>query len=60
MKVMNKYYTAAVESALRLNKITLSKAIEMGISEDAIQKITNDQVNEAYEAAFEANSTYVS
>ena len=44
---MSKYQTAAVESALKFNQITVSQAIEMGISEEALQQIENDKVNRA-------------
>ncbi len=44
---MSKYQTAAVESALNFNQITVSQAIEMGISEEALQQIENDKVNRA-------------
>jgi len=47
IKVMSKYQTAAVESALNFNQITVSQAIEMGISEEALQQIENDKVNRA-------------
>ena len=36
---MSKYFTAAVETALFFNSITVRQAIEMGIGEDALQKI---------------------
>ena len=48
---MSKYFTAAVESALKFNQITVSEAIEMGISEEALQQIENDKVNAAYDRA---------
>ena len=48
---MSKYSTAAVESALKFNQITVSEAIEMGISEEALQQIENDKVNAAYDRA---------
>tara|TARA_R110000796_G_scaffold34394_5_gene88909 strand:+ start:508 stop:699 length:192 start_codon:yes stop_codon:yes gene_type:complete len=51
IKVMSKYFTAAVETALKFNQITVSEAIEMGISEEALQQIENDKVNAAYVAA---------
>ena len=44
---MSKHYTAAVESALKFNQITVSEAIEMGISEEALQQIENDKINAA-------------
>ena len=47
IKVMSEYRTAAVETALFFNSITVRQAIEMGISEDALQKIENDKVNRA-------------
>ena len=50
IKVMSKYLTAAVESALKFNMITVSEAIEMGISEDALQTIENDKINAAVAA----------
>ena len=48
---MSKYFTAAVETALKFNMITVVDAIEMGISEDALQQIENDKVNAAYDRA---------
>jgi len=48
---MSKYLTAAVESALKFNMITVSEAIEMGISEDALQQIENDKINAAVAAS---------
>ena len=48
---MSKYFTAAVESALKFNQITVSEAIEMGISEDALQTIENDKINAAVAAS---------
>jgi len=47
IKVMSKYFTAAVESALKFNQITVPEAIEMGISEEALQQIENDKINAA-------------
>ena len=43
----------AVELALERNMITVTQAIELGISENAIQAIHNKQVNDAYEQAFD-------
>ena len=43
----------AVELALERNMITVTQAIELGVSENAIQAIHNKQVNEAYEQAFD-------
>ena len=43
----------AVELALARNMITVTQAIELGVSEDAIQAIHNKQVNDAYEQAFD-------
>ena len=48
---MSKYFTAAVETALKFNQITVSEAIEMGISEEALQQIENDKVNAAVVAS---------
>ena len=47
IKVMSKHFTAAVETALFFNSITVARAIELGISEEALQKIENDKVNAA-------------
>tara|TARA_B100000497_G_scaffold1628_1_gene1929 strand:- start:99 stop:287 length:189 start_codon:yes stop_codon:yes gene_type:complete len=47
IKVMSKYFTAAVETALFFNSITVSQAIEMGISEEALQRIENAKINNA-------------
>jgi len=51
IKVMSKYFTAAVESALKFNMITVVDAIELGISDEALQQIENDKINDAYVAA---------
>ena len=51
IKVMSKHFTAAVETALFFNSITVARAIELGISEEALQKIENDKVNAACMAA---------
>ena len=51
IKVMSKYHTAAVESALKFNMITIVDAIELGISEEVLQQIENDKINAAYVAA---------
>ena len=51
IKVMSKYLTAAVETALKFNQITVSQAIEMGISEEALQQIENDKINAAVAAS---------
>ena len=51
IKVMSKYFTAAVETALFFNSITVSQAIEMGISEEALQQIENDKINNAVMAS---------
>ena len=48
---MSKYFTAAVESALKFNMITVVDAIELGISDEALQQIENDKINAAYVAA---------
>jgi hypothetical protein len=48
---MSKHFTAAVETALFFNSITVARAIELGISEEALQKIENDKVNAACMAA---------
>ena len=48
---MSKYFTAAVETALKFSMITVVDAIEMGISEEALQQIENDKINAAYVAA---------
>tara|TARA_R110000796_G_scaffold183715_1_gene300317 strand:+ start:137 stop:343 length:207 start_codon:yes stop_codon:yes gene_type:complete len=47
IKVMSQYYTAAVETALKFNMITVSEAVELGISEEALQQIENDKINAA-------------
>ncbi len=44
---MSKYFTAAVETALNFNMITVSEAVELGISEESLQRIENDKVNAA-------------
>ena len=44
---MSKYFTAAVETALNSNMITVSEAVELGISEESLQRIENDKVNRA-------------
>ena len=48
---MSKHFTAAVETALKFNMITVSQAIEMGISEEALQQIENDKINAAVVAS---------
>ena len=48
---MNKYLTAAVETALKFNMITVASAIERGISEEALQQIENDKINAAVAAS---------
>ena len=48
---MSKYFTAAVETALKFNQITVVDAIELGISDEALQQIENDKINAAYVAA---------
>ena len=48
---MSEYRTAAVETALFFNSITVRQAIEMGISEEALQQIENDKVNAAVVAS---------
>jgi hypothetical protein len=48
---MSKYFTAAVETALKLNMITVSDAIEMGISDEALQTIENDKINSYFTAS---------
>ena len=44
---MSQYHTAAVETALKFNMITVSEAVELGISEEALQQIENDKINDA-------------
>jgi len=44
------YTTAAVETALKFNMITVRDAIYLGISEDALQTIENDKINAAVTA----------
>ncbi len=44
---MSKYFTSAVEIALNSNMITVSEAVELGISEESLQRIENDKVNAA-------------
>ena len=51
IKVMSKYSTAAVETALFFNSITVARAIELGISEEALQQIEQDKINAACMAA---------
>ena len=51
IKVMNKYLTAAVETALKFNMITVESAIERGISAKALQQIENDKINAAVAAS---------
>ena len=51
IKVMSKYFTAAVETALKFNMITVVDALELGISESALQRIENDKINAAVEAS---------
>jgi len=51
IKVMSKYFTAAVETALFFNSITVARAIELGISEEALQQIEQDKINAACMAA---------
>ena len=41
---MGKYFTAAVETALKFNEITVEHAIRLGISDEALQKIENDKI----------------
>ena len=60
---MSKYFTAAVETALKFNMITVVDAIEMGISEEALQQIENDKINDAVRASkfwseFEMNERF--
>ena len=43
---MSKYFTAAVESALKFNMITVVDAIELGISDEALQTIENDKIKD--------------
>ena len=47
IKVMSKHFTAAVETALFFNTITVARAIELGISEEALQQIEQDKINAA-------------
>ena len=54
IKVMYTYELTeydAIETALKANLITVADALEMGISEDALQQIENDKVNAAVEAS---------
>ena len=51
IKVMSKHFTAAVETALFFNTITVARAIELGISEEALQQIENDKINAAWMAS---------
>ena len=46
IRVMSKYFTAAVESALKFNMITVVDAIELGISDEALQTIENDKIKD--------------
>ena len=48
---MSKYFTAAVETALKFNQITVVEAIELGISEEALQQIEQDKINAAWMAS---------
>ena len=48
---MSKYFTAAVETALKFNQITVVEAIEIGISEEALQQIEQDKINAAWMAS---------
>jgi hypothetical protein len=41
----------AIETALKANLITVADALEMGINEDALQRIENDKVNAAVVAS---------
>ena len=41
----------AIETALKANLITVADALELGISEDALQQIENDKVNAAVAAS---------
>ena len=50
IKVMSKHFTAAVETALFFNTITVARAIELGISEEALQQIEQDKINAAWMA----------
>ena len=43
----------AIELALERNMITVTQAIELGVSDNYIQAIHNKQVNDAYEQAFD-------
>ena len=49
---MSIYFTAAVETALKFSMITVSEALDMGISEEALQQIENDKINDAVRAKF--------
>ena len=54
IKVMSIYELTeydAIETALKANLITVADALEMGINEDALQRIENDKVNAAVEAS---------
>ena len=48
---MSKYFTAAVETALKFNQVTVVEAIELGISEEALQQIEQDKINAAWMAS---------
>jgi len=48
---MSKHFTAAVETALFFNTITVARAIELGISKEALQQIENDKINAAWMAS---------
>jgi len=48
---MSKHFTAAVETALFFNTITVARAIELGINEEALQQIEQDKINAACMAA---------
>ncbi len=51
IKVMSKHFTAAVETALFFNTSTVARAIELGISEEALQQIEQDKINAAWMAS---------
>ena len=54
IKVMYTYELTeydAIETALKANLITVADALEMGISEEALQQIENDKVNAAVAAS---------
>ena len=43
----------AIELALERNMITVTQAIELGVSDNYIQAIKRNKINDAYEQAFD-------